>query len=235
VLVPLSAARYNAGMALGYSSPAGYVGVAPERVWTFIHEAIGVPPPLHNTGPSPEIFSRPLPYGTMSLAVGFDRATQRFVMARAPDARAYLAPCAQQVPTWRDAVRLVAAGHDVHRCALLEGGLGPAAPLASGTAVVSAFAPERVTVDVDAAGPALLVLGEAWYPGWQARVDGGRVEAVPVNAWMRAAPVPAGRHQVVFNFRSRLLAAGALVSALTALLAVICLRAPRRVHEAHAP
>ncbi|HET8646563.1 MAG TPA: hypothetical protein VFO85_13805, partial [Vicinamibacteria bacterium] len=177
VLAPLGVARYNAGMALGYSTPAGYVGVAPERVWTFVHEAIGLEPPLHNTGPSPAIFRQPFPYDSMSLAVGFDPQAQRLVVATAPDARAYLAPCAQRVPTWREATRRIAAGHDLHRCALLEGGEAAPAPLAGGKAEVVAFAPERVTVAMDAAGPGLLVLGEAWYPGWEARIDGRGAEA----------------------------------------------------------
>ena len=31
------------------------------------------------------------------------------------------------------------------------------------------YEPERVEIDVETAAPGLLVVGEAWYPGWGAR------------------------------------------------------------------
>src|SRR5262249_7543806 len=40
------------------------------------------------------------------------------------------------------------------------------------TAGVTRHEPHRVTVTTQAAGEALLVLGDVHYPGWQARVDG---------------------------------------------------------------
>jgi len=77
---------------------------------------------------------------------------------------------------------------------------------------VTAFAPESITVRTRGDAPALLVLAEAWYPGWTAAVDGAPTPCLPANAWMRAALVPAGTHEVTFRFHSTRLRAGALLS-----------------------
>jgi hypothetical protein len=227
VLLPLSVARYNAGMVHGYSTPASYVGVAPDRVWTFIHETAGASPPLHNTGPSRAIFRRPFPYDSMSLVIGFDAAEQRLVRNVPPDPRAYVAPCAERVASWKEAVRRVASGHDVHHCALVEAEAQIPERLGAGNARILSFAAEEVTVRVESTGPALVVLGEAWFPGWEAHVDGHPAPCFPVNAWMRGAAVPAGRHDVVFSYRSWLLGPGALVSGMSGLLALFCVRRGR--------
>ena len=66
----------------------------------------------------------------------------------------------------------------------------------SSLAVITSFEPEHVVLEVEASAPALLVLAEAWYPGWRATVDGDPAAVYPANGWMRAVPVPVGRHRV---------------------------------------
>jgi uncharacterized membrane protein YfhO len=85
---------------------------------------------------------------------------------------------------------------------------------------------------MDAPRDALVVLAEAWYPGWRARADGRDVPCLPVNAWMRAAAVPAGTREVVFYYRSRLLWPGAALSVLGLLAAAWARRAARFDPEA---
>jgi uncharacterized membrane protein YfhO len=65
---------------------------------------------------------------------------------------------------------------------------------------------------VDAKTNALLVLTEAWYPGWRAEIDGRVCACLPANLWMRAIPVPAGRHQVRVYFHQDYLLPGLLIS-----------------------
>ncbi len=89
--------------------------------------------------------------------------------------------------------------------------------------------PERVEVSVDASAPAVLVLNDAWYPGWRATVDGHPAPILPANALVRAVPVPAGVHDVVFRFRTRGLVLGAsLTGASLGLWAVLVLVAAWR-------
>lgn len=57
--------------------------------------------------------------------------------------------------------------------------------------------------DVDAAAPAILVINEAWYPGWRAKVDGTETEVVPVDAIFRGIAVPPGAHRVEMYFDSQ--------------------------------
>ena len=47
----------------------------------------------------------------------------------------------------------------------------------------------------------LLVFSEVYYPGWQATIDGQPAELGRVNYVLRAMKVPAGKHEVVLEFR----------------------------------
>ena len=76
----------------------------------------------------------------------------------------------------------------------------------------------------DTTAPAILVLAEAWYPGWEAEVNGRPAQAFPVNGWMRGVVVQAGADKVVWHYRSRWFRTGcavgiaALIACLVALL-----------------
>ncbi len=56
--------------------------------------------------------------------------------------------------------------------------------------------------------PALLVLSDTFYPGWQARVDGAPTPIYRTNAVFRGIPVPPGRHRVEIHYRPRSLQVG---------------------------
>lgn len=68
--------------------------------------------------------------------------------------------------------------------------------------------------------PGLLVVSEAYYPGWQATVDRVGAPVLRVNGMMRGVILAAGDHEVVFRFRSRSIAVGFLVSGLTIVFVV---------------
>jgi hypothetical protein len=93
----------------------------------------------------------------------------------------------------------------------------------AGAATVRGFAAESVDVEVDAAGPALLVLAEGYFPGWRAWVDGVEAPIVRAEVLARGVPVPQGRHAVHFQFAQPAVQTGARVSgvALVALLALL--------------
>jgi len=97
-------------------------------------------------------------------------------------------------------------------CASLDraGVAGVAGPVRWGAAAAS--------VEVDADRPALLVLSQAWAPGWSATVNGEPAEVVRADGVVQGVPVPAGSHRVELTHRAPGLRAGALVSAASLLV-----------------
>jgi hypothetical protein len=225
--------RPNAGMTGGWSTYDGYVALTLGRVWSFLHEYLGIEAPrLFNTQPSPGIdHFLPRPYDMMGLVAGFDPASKRLVFWREPDPRAWVAD-GRSVTSASAATGLMRAGLDVHRVTLVESPVGPAgdnAPTSAGEARISRYGPERIELTADAARDAWLVLAEPWYPGWRATVDGREAPCVPANAWMRAVPLGRGHHDVVVQYRSRPLwiGSGVTLTALAALAAVLVRTRPR--------
>ena len=90
------------------------------------------------------------------------------------------------------------------------------------------YAPERVAVEVDADAPGYLVLTDAWYPGWEATVDGEPAEVRRADLLFRAVAVDAGQHHVVFTFRPVSLRVGVCVSLVGLVVAVLALSKGRR-------
>jgi len=93
------------------------------------------------------------------------------------------------------------------------------APLPSGDGSPSparVIAAERGHMEVAATAraPGILVLTDSWDGGWQATVDGEDAEVLPANGAFRGVALPAGRHVVEFDYRSRPLIAAAVASLL---------------------
>jgi hypothetical protein len=97
---------------------------------------------------------------------------------------------------------------------LLEREEGRAAPAASGTVEIVRDEPTEIQLAVDAAGPGMLVLLDAWSPDWRATVDGAPVGIRHANYLGRAIHVPSGRHDVTFRFSSRPFQLGATITLL---------------------
>jgi len=77
--------------------------------------------------------------------------------------------------------------------------------------------------------PALLILSEPYYPGWQATVDGQAAPLLRADYILRAIPVPAGEHTVELIFRPLSFNIGAAISALTIIaLATTFILRPRK-------
>lgn len=74
-----------------------------------------------------------------------------------------------------------------------------------------------VTADVTLDVPGLLVLNEAWAPGWRADVDGQPASLVPANHAVMAVPLQPGSHRVGFVYETPGLRVGAWASLLSAL------------------
>jgi 4-amino-4-deoxy-L-arabinose transferase-like glycosyltransferase len=93
-------------------------------------------------------------------------------------------------------------------------------------------APGRVEIEVDASGDGVLVLADAWFPGWEAEVDGAAQEVLLVDHALRGVALGPGRHTVRMRFRPASVRDGAALSALALLgLIALALGRPRRVSE----
>ena len=97
--------------------------------------------------------------------------------------------------------------------ALQNGG----AQLADESVRIDSYQPERVTLSVQAKSDAYLVLADAWYPGWVARVDGVETSIQRADYIFRAVRVSAGTHQIEFVYQPMSLYIGVAIS-LAALL-----------------
>jgi uncharacterized membrane protein YfhO len=90
------------------------------------------------------------------------------------------------------------------------------------------FGRNHIVTEYRTSAPGLLVLAEAWYPGWTARInDSARIAVIPVNGWMRAIPVPAGANRVVFEYQPTRWRLGLGVSVASGALALVLWRSSR--------
>ncbi|HEY9284244.1 MAG TPA: YfhO family protein, partial [Pyrinomonadaceae bacterium] len=94
---------------------------------------------------------------------------------------------------------------------------GAAAPGAATVARVS-YGHNRLEVETESETPALLVVSETFYPGWEAEVDGEAAKVFNTNYLLRGVHVPAGRHRVEMRYRAPAARYGAAVSLATLLL-----------------
>jgi hypothetical protein len=134
-----------------------------------------------------------------------------------------------------------AADGDAAREALLAGAArhgeavvleDPRAPEPTGagpsTVRVERYAPRSVEIQAEMAGDGYLVLSDAHYPGWRARVDGRPVPIYIANSLFRAVYLDGGKHRVTFDFRPVALHAGLAITAITLLVSAAALiRRPR--------
>jgi len=85
-------------------------------------------------------------------------------------------------------------------------------------------------------GPALLVVNDAFWPGWEARLDGAPVPIIPVDGLVRGVSWPAGRHVLTMRYAPPEVDRGLAVSGLALLLwAGLAVRAGLRLRRSSAP
>lgn len=65
---------------------------------------------------------------------------------------------------------------------------------------ISHYEPGKIIVQVETDQPAFLVLTEAYYPGWQARVDGLEREIYRTDGYFQGILVESGDREIVFTF-----------------------------------
>jgi hypothetical protein len=80
--------------------------------------------------------------------------------------------------------------------------------------------PERRVVTVSLQTPAYLVFTESLFPGWQVTIDGAAAPLERANALFMAVLVPAGDHEVVFEYHPASFALGLWVTQTVAAVAL---------------
>jgi hypothetical protein len=86
----------------------------------------------------------------------------------------------------------------------------------------------RVTLRATLDRTGLVVLNDAWAPGWTVRVDGRRAVPLRVDDVMRGVVVGAGRHEVVWSYAVPGLRIGLVLSLLAVALTIAALGARAR-------
>lgn len=89
-------------------------------------------------------------------------------------------------------------------------------PEGSNSARITSYEPDEVVIETEGAG-GLLVLADAYFPGWIATIDGTPTDILRTNRAMRGVIVPEGNRRVEFRYRSRPFEVGSVISALTIL------------------
>ncbi len=83
---------------------------------------------------------------------------------------------------------------------------------------------DQVVVDVTTDHAGWLVLADTYYPGWSAIIDGVSTEIQQANMMFRAVPVPAGAHEVRFEYHFRWMWVGILISLVSVVIVVVLFR-----------
>jgi hypothetical protein len=122
--------------------------------------------------------------------------------------KGWLVPAVVQINDAQQTLAIMAdSGFDPRKIAIVESPApfpladpNSAAVLPSGSVAVTTYEGEHIAVSAIVPRNALLVLGEKYYKGWKATVDGKPVEIYPVDHILRGVYLPPGDHKVEFVF-----------------------------------
>ena len=90
---------------------------------------------------------------------------------------------------------------------------------AQGKVTLITYTPNALKYEVEAAGNALAVFSEIYYPkGWQVRIDGKNVRQIRVNYILRALEIPMGKHIVAFTYSPQSYSLGNTISLAASIL-----------------
>jgi hypothetical protein len=127
--------------------------------------------------------------------------------------RAYFVDTLIKVKDEKDLIEKVEEqGFDPRTTAIILGPNSDQLELAKGEVLNIIHQPNTVTVNLVLEEPGFLVLSDAFSPGWQATIDGQATDVHQVNGGVRGVFVPAGNHQLVFNYLPQSFVLGAKIS-----------------------
>jgi hypothetical protein len=149
---------------------------------------------------------------------------------------AFVAPCWQPAGAGIPAVLGTMSDAELRSTALVAPGAAraalPASPSACGAgpaAAVERYQSQDVVLSVPASSPGgVLVLTDAWFPGWAATVDGAPAAVLKVDGALRGVALAPGAHTIEFTYRPAWPLEGLAVTLLTAVVVLAWVLRPRR-------
>jgi hypothetical protein len=159
------------------------------------------------------------------LRLVHDGPDARLYRSDATQPRAVVVGAQQPVASGEAALHAIAApGFDLRRTVVTEKPVSGfplgKAPAAGSARIVPGDDPDKLVVDVAVQREGMLVVSDAWDPGWKATVDGKDAKVERVNYVMRGVRVGPGAHRVEFRYEPWSFTAGWIVS-LAALLVLV--------------
>ncbi len=96
---------------------------------------------------------------------------------------------------------LASPAHNPHASVVLGSDPGvKSVPGSSGSAKITDYGNESLTIDVKTGSPGVLVLRDYYAPAWRARIDGHDSAIIRADRIFRAVAVPAGHHTVHMEY-----------------------------------
>jgi hypothetical protein len=194
----------------GISSADNFDPLLPARYVDFREAIESLPPPQQET------LLGLMDVGWRAVPDASRAAGVRYLPVPSPS-RVRIVPTGRWAENREQALQLVLEdGFDPNQEVVLEG-TAPAGFAQPGTAGTASIAirersPNRVIVTAETDGGGWLVLSDLYYPGWGATIDAAPSTIYPADAAFRAVWVPAGSHEVVFEYTPVSVVLGALLS-----------------------
>lgn len=131
-----------------------------------------------------------------------------------PGERVHLIPNAAGVASGEEALSLLSnPSFDPNDEVLIEDGpVGLPAGSGGEAAILADPNPNRVQIEVSSRGGGWLLLGDAWYPGWRASVNGEATSIYRANYLFMSVWVRGGDHLVEFHYQPRFFMSAAVLS-----------------------
>lgn len=134
--------------------------------------------------------------------------------------RAFMVGAVQPAASLADAIDKIKQGTvNVFEAATVQAPVDTAAALIdapapgrAGNAEIVDYGFSHVHLKTSASRPALLILLDVYYPGWNAYIDGRRTEVYRADGVFRGVFVPVGAHTVEFRFEPRSFRSGVAVA-----------------------
>jgi hypothetical protein len=146
-----------------------------------------------------------------------------------------------QAETVKDGIegldRVIALGPRLKHIAVLEGSLPePFTKLTkaeteerSGDRIqIIGYAARQVEIEVETPSPGILILGDTYYPGWKAEIEGKEAPIFRTNYFLRGIAVGPGRHRIKFFYRPVSFSIGFGLTVIAGAMILWCLKRKER-------